>query len=188
MKFSKFILLTFAAVICFSCERSTNYSAQKAAATKKIYQYIKENGYEIVNTFPADSIFFNGKTPFFYNNSADSIYFRLLEKGFGRAVQFGDRVQIRYIESTLDNPPVKESYWTTADLPYPVELIYGDMPVASGKVNYNCVGWQTAIRMMKYSEAVAEFIVPSNIGLAKAETSTSVTPYHYKFTFKILPK
>jgi len=79
-----------------------------------------------------------------------------------------------------------EEYWTTLDLPYPIEVIFGDIPVSSTLDNGNCAGWQAAIKMMKYSETIAEMIVPSKLGIAR--NYSSVTPCHYKFYFKILPK
>ncbi|MDR0829307.1 MAG: DUF4827 domain-containing protein [Prevotellaceae bacterium] len=188
MKIKKILLLSILAIFCFSCEKSTNYSAQLKAEKKLIEHYLAKNNIEVVNTFIMDSILDTVPQKIFYHNGEDSIYFRLISKGTGKVVETGDRVQVRYIESTLDDNPIVESYMTTSDLELPIEVIFGDLPSASSKVNYNSVGWQSAIRLMHSSEAVAEFIVPSRIGLKKAEANNKLTPYHYKFTFKILPK
>ncbi|MDR3328215.1 MAG: DUF4827 domain-containing protein [Prevotellaceae bacterium] len=171
------------ALIFVSCERSTNYSAQLEQERKKIKEYLAKNGYTVVNL--SDSAqkanVCNNVTPSntYYCLGEDSIYFRLDSVGAGKKVELGNLLQIRYVESTLDERPVVESYWTTMDLPYPVQIILGNL-------TYNCVGWQSAVRLMGYSDAIAEFIVPSKIGLEKA--LNPVVPYHYKFTFKILPK
>ncbi|MDR1542922.1 MAG: DUF4827 domain-containing protein [Prevotellaceae bacterium] len=190
----KVIISIILAAICFSCERSTNYSVQKEAANKKIAQYIKDKGFVVIKNFPVDSVFVDGKDSLYFNQNVDSIYFRLLTKGLGKKVELNDRLQIRYIESTLDNPPLIESYWTTLDLANPIELVYNPEVTKYladqqyQKTNTDCVGWQSAIRMMGRADAVAEFIVPPPIGLAKAESATTLTPYIYKFKFKILPK
>jgi hypothetical protein len=179
-----FISLSVLCVLIFtSCERDTNYSVQLEQERKKIKEYLAKNGYTVVNLSDSaqKASVCDKVTPLntYYYLGEDSIYFRLDYVGAGKKVETGDLLQIRYVESTLDDPPEIESYWTTMDLPYPIQIMLGNL-------TYNCIGWQSAIRLMGYSDATAEFIVPSRIGLDKA--LDPVVPYHYKFTFKILPK
>ena len=182
----KTLSLVFLFAIIFSaCEKSTNYSAQMEQERKKIKEYVKDK--KIIYNFNINDIC-NSETAenTYYSLGEDSIYFRINEVGdTARPVKLYDRVQIRYIETTLDGLRVEE-YWTTLDLPRPPEVIFGDIPVSSTLGNGNCAGWQSAIRMMRYSGTVAEIIVPSKLGIAR--NFSSVTPCHYKFFFKILPK
>ncbi|MDR1592503.1 MAG: DUF4827 domain-containing protein [Prevotellaceae bacterium] len=165
-------------ILLGSCKNEFDYSLQLEEEQQKIDAYIQANGITVINVFPADSVF-PEKT--YYRANADSIFFRLDSKGTGDVAVAGDKIAVRYIESTLDEYPMVESYWTTQDLEYPTELTYGS-------TYRSCVGWQSAFDKMQRTDAVAEIIVPSKLGLAKATTATSVTPYHYKIKFKILPK
>ena len=196
MKKALSIIFLFA-IVFSACERS-DYAALIEKERKDIQQYIKN--YTTVHTYSkSGSVFSNNVkkedvcdlvTPQeeIYSLGEDSIYFRILKVGVTtQPVQLFDRVQVHYIESTLDSLHVEE-YWTTLDSPYPIEVIFGDIPTAGLKdyTTANCAGWQSAIAMMKYSETIAEFIVPSKLGLYR--NNISVTPCRYKFTFKIMPK
>jgi len=199
MKKSLSIILIFA-IIFSSCENKNNYSALVEQERKDIQKYIKDKGIKVYNYSKSDSVFVDGKTidnickyvtdtNVYYSLGTDSIYIRINIVGdtIQKPVKLNDKVQVRYIETTLDGL-YTESYWTTLDLPYPPVLIFGNIPSAlSGAPdNTNCAGWQTAIRLMKYSEAEAEIIVPSKLGILK--NYTTITPCHYKFYFKIFPK
>ena len=185
------------ALIFSACEKIPNYSAQIEQERKDIKQYIKDNGIMVHTCSKSDSVFSDGKTRndicnyvtednVYYLLGEDSIYFRIIEVGVTtQPVVSLNKVQVRYIETTLDGSRV-ENYWTTLDLPYPIEVIFGDIPSSGSQTNTNCKGWQSAIAMMKYSETVAEFIVPSKLGIFK--NYDSVTPCHYKFWFKLAPK
>jgi FKBP-type peptidyl-prolyl cis-trans isomerase len=190
MKKTLSIIFLFTALLS-SCEKSSNYSAQIEQERKKIKEYIENNGITVIYNFSdniaKDSVC-NFETPSntYYSLGEDSIYFRILSVGQKKSkVKPYDRVQIRYIGSTLDGTNV-ESYWGTMDLPYPIELIFGNIPTSSTLTNSNCAGWQSAIGMMKYSETIAEIIVPSKLGTYT--NYNSVTPYHYKLMFRLLPR
>jgi hypothetical protein len=183
MKLKSVIFFAFAAIICFSCERSTNYSAQRKQENAKIKKYISDKGFEVraLKDLVLDSVYDN---KILFNNSEDSIYFRLISTDTtGKIIELGDRLQVRYIESTLDDNPTVESYWTTTDLPDPIEIVYGI------EAN-NCAGWQTAFRLMHRSGSEAEFIVPSRCGLSKAKVNSTnvLIPYHYRLKFIIESK
>ncbi len=163
-----------------SCESSTNYAKQLEQEKKQIQKFIDQNNYTVVTEFPADSVFEDGV---FYYSEKDDIYFRLDQKGEGDTITTGEKLQVRYIQSTLEEFPVVESYWTTMDLEYPIEITYGGY---TGQTT--CEGWNAAFRMMQRSNAVAQVIVPSYKGFSWATTQTTLTPYLYKITFLVLPK
>ena len=199
MKKSLSIILIFA-IIFSSCENKNNYSALVEQERKDIQKYIKDKGIKVYNYSKSDSVFVDGKTidnickyvtdtNVYYSLGTDSIYIRINIVGdtIQKPVKLNDKVQVRYIETTLDGL-YTESYWTTLDLPFPPELTFGDIPSAfqGATTNLNCAGWQTAIRLMKYCETESEIIVPSKLGLKK--NYESITPCHYRFWFKRLPK
>jgi hypothetical protein len=183
----KFIIISFCLVLLFcSCESKTNLAYQRKVEKEKIAQYFKDNSIKVIEVSKEEqeNLSLNVSPPdVFYHLGEDSIYFRLDKTGTGDSIKTADRMQIRYVRSTMDNPPIVESYWTTVDLPYPLEVIYGDKNYTT---NQNCAGWQSAVRLMKYSDAECQIIVPSVVGMY--HDYNLVTPYHYKFTFKILPK
>ncbi|MDO4190124.1 MAG: DUF4827 family protein [Bacteroidales bacterium] len=180
MKNNKIIVLLFLLLALVGCESSTNYSKQLEDEKKQIETYLSKNGFTVVEEFPEDSVFADN---IFYYSESEDIYFRLDVKGTGDTIKSGDKLQVRYIESTLEDYPVVESYWTTMDLEYPIEVTYG------GYDNTNtCTGWNSAFAMMQRSGAVAQVIVPSYKGFSWATTTTSLIPYLYKLTFQVLPK
>jgi len=198
MKKTLSIIFLFA-IVFSSCENKNNYSALITQEKKDILQYIKNNHITVYNYSKSDSVFSDKKTidnickyvtdsNVYYSLGEDSIYIRINIVGdTTQSVKLNDKVQVRYIETTLDGL-YTESYWTTLDLPFPPELTFGDIPSAfqGATTNLNCAGWQTAIRLMKYSETESEIIVPSKLGLKK--NYESITPCHYRFWFKRLPK
>jgi len=196
MKKSLSIIFIFA-IVFSSCENKNNYSALVEQERKDIKQYIKDKGITVYtysngvfsNNLKIDTIC-NFVTPekHYYSLGEDSIYIRINVVGdTTKPVNPKNWVQVRYIETTLDGKRT-ESYWTTLDLPYPLEVYVGNVPPSSSGApdNRNCEGWQTAIRLMKYSEAEAEIIVPSKLGIYK--NYNTVTPCHYRFWFKLAPK
>lgn len=180
MKTRHIIAALVALVTLATCESSTNYANQLEQEKKQIEKFLSSNGYKVTNEFPADSVF---PENLFYHEDEGEIYFRLDQKGEGDTITTGDKLQVRYIQSTIEEYPVVESYWTTQDLEYPVEV-----ELDNYYYTYSCEGWNDAFRMMQRSNSVATIIVPSNKGFKWATTQTSVTPYMYKITFLVLPK
>ena len=96
---------------------------------------------------------------------------------------------MRWVQYSIDGNGDSISYWTTGDIDYPLELVFDPDPNSATnqrRSNTNSIGWQSAIRLMQRSDAIAEFIVPSHIGTLTA--FNNVKAYRYKFTFKIQPK
>ncbi len=181
----KYFFVIIAIFTIFACESSQNYSVQIDNQRKQIKEYIADHNLTLIYEYPADSIF---KSNEYLWLSEDSIVFRLTQKGLGDTVKAGDRLYVRWVRYSLDGKD-SVSYWNTGDLSYPLEIIYDPNPNSTSnynRTNTNCMGWQSAIRMMKRSDAIADFIVPSPIGTLDA--FNEVKAYRYKFTFKILPK
>ena len=175
-------------ILLYSCEKSTNYSVQVASQQEKIEDYVKANGIVILKEYPKDSIFAENE---YLWESSDSILFRLTKKGYGNTIEKGQRVNVRWVEYSIETGD-STSYWTTSDMPYPLELVYDpaatkfDVEELSQRSNTDCIGWQNALRFMAQSEAEADIIIPSPIGLKHA--FHEVKAYRYKFTFKTITK
>ena len=120
-----------------ACENSTNYSKLLEAEEELIEDWLSRNGITLLDEFPADTVFADNEMYHF----EDGIYFQLKEKGIGDTLRIGDKLNLRYKQSTLDIYPVEESYWTTQDRPYPNEITYGSL-------TYSCKGWQKAFELM----------------------------------------
>lgn len=159
--------------ILAACENAYSYSKQLEAEEKLIDAWIERNGITLIDQFPEDSLFQENEMYHY----PDGIYFQLLEKGEGEPMEEGDVIVLRYMSSTLDENPVTEDYWTTADRPYPNEVVYGSS-------TNSCTGWDKAFELMKRSGARARIIVPSKLGFNDAV----VTPYLYEMKIKVLPK
>lgn len=156
-----------------ACENSTNYSQLLKAEEELIQDWLLRNDITLLDEFPADTVFAANEMYHF----DEGIYFQLLEKGVGDTLRKGDKLVLRYRQSTLDIYPMVEDYWTTQDRPYPSEISYGSL-------SNSCEGWQRAFELMKKSEAHARIIVPSKLGRNNSE----VIPYVYEMKIRRIPK
>ena len=156
-----------------ACENSSNYSQLLKAEEELIQDWLTRNEIVLLDEFPADTVFAANEMYYF----EDEIYFQLIEKGVGDTLRAGDKLILRYKQSTLDIYPVEEDYWTTQDRPYPNEITYGSL-------TNSCEGWQKAFELMKKSEAHARIIVPSKQGRNDSE----VIPYVYEMKIRRVPK
>ena len=170
IKFWGMMLLLLAMV---ACESETNYSQLLKAEEELIDSWLARNEIVLLDEFPTDTVF--GANEMYHFE--DGIYFQLIEKGVGDTLRTGDKLVLRYRQSTLDEYPVVEDYWTTQDRPYPNEIIYGSL-------SNSCEGWQKAFELMKKSDAHARIIVPSKLGRNDSE----VIPYVYEMKIRRVPK
>ena len=171
MKFKFLGLLVL--LIMVACENSNNYSQLLKAEEELIQDWLVRNEITLLNEFPADTVF--GANEMYHFE--DGIYFQLVEKGVGDTLRIGDKLVLRYKQSTLDLDPMVEDYWTTQDRPYPNEITYGSLA-------NSCEGWQKAFELMKKSDAHARIIVPSKLGRNNSE----VIPYVYELKIRRVPK
>lgn len=181
----KYLWMVVVSIVLWSCENSQNYSVQLEKQYKMIREYFATNNIKLIEQYPADSVFADNE---FLWMGQDSIAFRLTKKGVGDTVVPGNHIYLRWVQYSLENGD-SVSYWTTSDINYPLELTFDPDPNSLFNLtrsNTNCIGWQSAIRLMQRSDAVAEIIVPSPIGTLDA--FNAVKAYRYKLTFKILPK
>ena len=156
-----------------ACESETNYSQLLKAEEELIEDWLTRNEIVVLDEFPVDTVF--GANEMYHFE--EGIYFQLIEKGVGDTLRTGDKLVLRYRQSTLDEFPMVEDYWTTQDRPYPNEIIYGSL-------TNSCEGWQKAFELMKKSEAHARIIVPSKLGRDDSE----VIPYVYELKIRRVPK
>lgn len=160
-------------VLLAACENSNNYSQLLKAEEELIEDWLMRNEITLLDEFPADTVF--GANEMYHFE--DGIYFQLIEKGVGDTLRSGDKLILRYKQSTLDEYPMVEDYWTTQDRPYPNEIIYGSL-------TNSCEGWQKAFELMQKSEAHARIIVPSKLG----RSTSDVIPYFYEMKIRRVPK
>lgn len=170
----KFAITLLVSLFIFtSCEYRENYSDLLDQEEALIDQWLAREGITLLDEFPEDSIFAENEMYHF----AEGIYFQLLERGEGDTLRPGDEISLRYMQSTLDEYPAIEDYWTTLDRPYPNEIIYGSL-------NNSCEGWQKAFELMLRSNSCSRIIVPSKLG----RNSSEVVPYVYKMRIRVVPR
>ncbi len=169
----KFLVMAVVLCLLTSCENSNNYSQLLKQEQLKIDAWLSDNGYVLLDEFPADTVF--GEKEMYHFE--DGIYFQLIEKGVGDTLRNGDELILRYRQITLDEIPVVEDYWSTMDRPYPNEIVYGSL-------TNSCEGWQKAFELMKRSESHSRIIVPSKLG----RDNTEVIPYVYEMKIRKVPK
>ena len=94
-------------LVMVACENSTNYSQLLKAEEELIEDWLLRNEMVLLDTFPADTVF--GANEMYHFE--DGIYFQLIEKGVGDTLRTGDKLVLRYKQSTLDEYPMVEDYW-----------------------------------------------------------------------------
>lgn len=173
----KTILIAALAVLLAACESANNYSKQLESERKQIDAWFARNGYSVQTECPADSAFVIGQ---WYRIEDDGIYFCIDSLGdTSRSIQNGDRLNVRYKQSTLEPNALVISYWTTLDSPRP-------LIITKGSSNNSCSGWDEAFALMRYSGTIAQIIVPSKLGFSAA--TSAVVPYYYKLKMTFEPK
>ena len=174
---SKIVLFAAMALALAACESANNYSKQLESEQKKINAWLSRNGYSVLTDCPQDSAFVIGQ---WYRLESDGIYFCLDSLGNDTIrIKNGDELAVRYTESTLDAGALPIEYWTVLDSQSPVYI-------TKGSSTNNCTGWDDAFDLMRFSESVAQVIVPSKLGFDVA--TSNVTPYYYKLKIRKVPK
>ncbi len=178
------ILLALATLAGVASCTSNTYSNKRKAEDKLIANYIKRNHITVLDELPADDHEW-AENEYYRVSGYDDLYFHLISRGDSlRAdssaidpVQSGDKVNIRYKKFALTENPDTTSIWTTIDSPSPVEVIY---PTGYSST---CLGWMSAIQLMRYSDSKCQIICPSKQGFSDDENS--VTPYIYILSMRI---
>lgn len=173
----KFFYIAVLAVLT-ACTSNNNYSKLLKAEKEEIARYIKSNNIKVIYEEP-DEDYEWADNEYYQIAGRDNLYFHLVKRGNKEAgaVEPTETVILRYRQYTLKQPADTASFWTTLEQPYPVEFQFlTDYTNAS-------VGWQEAVRLMKYTDAECKLICPSKLGFTAEQTS--VTPYGYDMKIKI---
>ena len=162
--------------IAAGCSNNT-YSNLRKQEDKLIANYISRNGLQIVTEEP-DSNHVWGPKEYYQVAGYDDLYYHLIARGdTAQEIVTNDQIIMRYKQFALTENADTLSYWTTLEQAYPVEFHYGNTSEC------DAVAWHVAIKLMKYSDAQCEIIVPSKLGFSADQSS--VTPYVYILKIKV---
>lgn len=176
MRKAYFFLFVGMALLSAGCGNNT-YSDLRKQEDKLIANYISRNHLSILDEEPAEDYVWK-ENEYYKVSGVDNLYFHLIKRGDkNNPVQTNDAVTARYKRFALTENADTLSYWSTLDKAYPEEFHYGNTSECE------CVAWHYAIRLMKYSDAQCEVIVPSKLGFSAEQSS--VTPYVYILKFKV---
>lgn len=172
-KISIYILL-FMGVALASCNNNT-YSNALKEEQKLIENFIARQGIKVVTEKPtewSDKVYW--KVP-----DKDNYYFHLVEMGDTTkpALEAKDKVNLRYIQYTLDAYADTTRFWNSDDQPKPTELQYMVYTEST------CEGWQIALEHMQYTGAQCKIICPSKLGFTNQ--NSNVIPYGYDMKIQI---
>ena len=172
-KISIYILLLVGAVLA-SCNNNT-YSNALKEEQKLIENFIARQGIEVVTEKPTEW----GDNVYWKVPDYDNYYFHLVEAGDTTkpALEPKDKVNLRYIQYTLDAYADTTRFWNSDDQPHPIELQY---LIASEN---SCTGWQIALEHLKYSGAQCKIICPSRLG--NTDDNSNVIPRGYDMKIQI---
>ena len=172
-KISIYILL-FMGVALASCNNNT-YSNALKEEQKLIENFIARQGIKVVTEKPTEW----GDKVYWKVPDKDNYYFHLVEVGDTTkpALEAKDKVNLRYIQYTLDAYADTTRFWNSDDQPKPTELQYMVYTEST------CEGWQIALEHMQYTGAQCKIICPSKLGFTNQ--NSNVIPYGYDMKIRI---
>lgn len=172
-KISIYILL-FMGVALASCNNNT-YSNALKEEQKLIENFIARQGIKVVTEKPTEW----GDKVYWKVPDKDNYYFHLVEVGDTTkpALEAKDKVNLRYIQYTLDAYADTTRFWNSDDQPKPTELQYMVYTEST------CEGWQIALEYMQYTGAQCKIICPSKLGFTNQ--NSNVIPYGYDMKIQI---
>ncbi|MBE6320828.1 MAG: DUF4827 domain-containing protein [Bacteroidales bacterium] len=172
-KISIYILL-FMGVALASCNNNT-YSNALKEEQKLIENFIARQGIKVVTEKPTEW----GDKVYWKVPDKDNYYFHLVEVGDTTkpALEAKDKVNLRYIQYTLDAYADTTRFWNSDDQPKPTELQYMVYTEST------CEGWQIALEHMQYTGAQCKIICPSKLGFTNQ--NSNVIPYGYDMKIQI---
>lgn len=172
-KISIYILL-FIGVALASCNNNT-YSNALKEEQKLIENFIARQGIKVVTEKPTEW----GDKVYWKVPDKDNYYFHLVEVGDTTkpALEAKDKVNLRYIQYTLDAYADTTRFWNSDDQPKPTELQYMVYTEST------CEGWQIALEHMQYTGAQCKIICPSKLGFTNQ--NSNVIPYGYDMKIQI---
>ena len=162
---------------CFSCKKTKSLSELRREERKSISDFIKDNNIEILDAFPADTVFEDNQ----YFLDDDGLYIQIPKdeegnpmNGDGGVPEKGDEIVVNYYEITMSGDTVTRM-WSPTE--------YGhEVPVFTYDVDYRIAAFNIAAKYLQ-SRGEANLIVPSKIGFQRAQNS--ITAYRYRVRFKI---
>jgi hypothetical protein len=172
-----FTILT--GLLVSSCSDTATYAELLSSEKTLIKEYIKRNGINVINSFPADSVW----GPNDYVLTSSGLYIRIENYGSTKdtvTVTSGCTIVPRYEKYTLEAVSDTISDWSTIDFPYPETFVYG---TTSTTIPTSCTAFQEAAYYLHKNDAEARIIVTSKIGFNA--DMLSVTPYGYHLKIKI---
>lgn len=178
MKKLYFFLLMTTGMLIAGCSANT-YSSLRGHEDALIGDFIRRNELNIIYELPEDDKWGEKdyyKVPNGVYGNYDDLYFHLIQRGDAeREIAYNDIVVARYKKFQLEEGADTISYWNTNDMVAPMEFIYGPIS-GTGKI-CESIGWQEAVRLMKYPGSQCQMIIPSKQGFNDDEMT--VTPYAY---------
>ena len=174
MKQISIYILLFMGVALASCNNNT-YSNALKEEQKLIENFIARQGIKVVTEKPTEW----GDKVYWKVPDKDNYYFHLVEVGDTTkpALEAKDKVNLRYIQYTLDAYADTTRFWNSDDQPKPTELQYMVYTEST------CEGWQIALEHMQYTGAQCKIICPSKLGFTNQ--NSNVIPYGYDMKIQI---
>ncbi len=158
----------------WSCNDGMTYADELKAEQNLIDNFIKRQQIQVVTIMPTEfpwpeKVYYKDKTGF---------YFRLTHRGDYQndSIEVGDQIVTKYEQYTLGVPADTISTVSTIQLPHPNEFFYRDYSTG-------CPAWHDAVGYMKYNNAEAQLIVPSQIGFP--EFIKPATPVGYDVKIRV---
>jgi hypothetical protein len=171
LKITTLVIISLSMLFATSCNKRVSLAEKRKLERESIEKNIADNGIEILNEMPADTIF--GKNQ--YWRTPSGLYIQITKKGTGKTPEIDDIITFRYNTYTMTSDMPYVQAMTAEDVRDPVEFTYG-VGVYSGNITHNTIlngsniahGIQEAIGYLRFDGA-AKLILPSAIGSGDAQ-------------------
>ncbi|MDD2953767.1 MAG: DUF4827 domain-containing protein [Parabacteroides sp.] len=173
------LLILCAALVAISCSKTKSYTDMLKDEKKAIQRFVDDQGFDILDDFPADSVFKENQ----FVKLENGVYLNIIEKGSSeRAVQYKTkmlyRCKLHYImdKDTL----VYENYGPHSNGTSPIPFTYGDYSASNPyDPSYQWVseGLQTPLQYVG-DRAKVKLIVPFKRGSYSNQSSGQ--PVYYE--------
>lgn len=171
MKKIRVLILGVLLVLAWGCNGNI-YSELLKEERQLIEDYIARQGIKIVDTLPADDAWEDNV--YYRVPDGDNFYFHMVALGDTTfpEIKAEDEVLLRFKRYTLDEYPDTLFNWGVMDNAEPIKLKY----MVNSETS--CIGWQVALKYMRYPYSRCKIICPSKMGFY--EENSTVTPYGYE--------
>lgn len=178
---NKIFILLCACISFFACKDGKTYIEMLEDEQNAISRYIADNGFEILNTFPADTVF----QPNQFYRTGNGLYINIVKKGIPVTYKSGEFVYMRaktlhwFYSSDQTLYQYKDEDAIVYKYLYGIPTVYQDN---GSMYEVICEGSVYPLQYVGY-EGYVKLIVPSKLGNSICKSGSYVYPMYVEIIY-----